>query len=508
MEQYINWNKDTKYTVKIKENFHIFGVASFIYACLYAICLYDNYYGVAYTIFVISSLGYMIFCFNKLEITLKKGSIFYFVSIVLLSVSTFCTADMRIVLMNRIGIFFLIISFMLYTVYETKFWNLSKYLTSICEVLLLSVGEIYRPFSDAIWYCKNKMPKKNSKVLYLVGGIIITIPMVLVIMLLLSSADAVFRQVFKNIFEGFSIGALILTSFMVAFMFMLSYCILSFMGRKNIKEEVNDKRTMEPLLAIPVVSVLSVVYMIFSGIQIGCLFLGKMQLPKGYTYASYAREGFFQLLAVSIINLIIVLISLYRFKENKALKSLLMLMSLCTFVMIVSSAMRMIIYIQYYYLTFLRIFVLWSLLVLFMLFIGVVISIANNNFALFRYSMVIVTISYICLSFCRPDYWIAKINVEGIQENSNNFFKGEAYDDYYFLSELSADAAPIIVDYMVEERYDFKGFYSGDIEYFYEGSKESFGYAYLEKISNEDELSIRKFNLSQYLGNKYAKQQN
>ena len=37
------------------------------------------------------------------------------------------------------------------------------------------------------------------------------------------------------------------------------------------------------------------------------LFLGKMQLPEGYTYAQYAREGFFQLLAVSILNLILVL---------------------------------------------------------------------------------------------------------------------------------------------------------------------------------------------------------
>ena len=46
---------------------------------------------------------------------------------------------------------------------------------------------------------------------------------------------------------------------------------------------------------------------LFSGIQIFGLFLGKMQLPEGYTYAQYAREGFFQLLAVSILNLILVL---------------------------------------------------------------------------------------------------------------------------------------------------------------------------------------------------------
>ena len=38
------------------------------------------------------------------------------------------------------------------------------------------------------------------------------------------------------------------------------------------------------------------------------LFGGLMQLPSGYTYARYAREGFFQLLFVCILNVIIVLL--------------------------------------------------------------------------------------------------------------------------------------------------------------------------------------------------------
>ena len=59
---------------------------------------------------------------------------------------------------------------------------------------------------------------------------------------------------------------------------------------------------------------------LFSGIQIFGLFLGKMQLPEGYTYAQYAREGFFQLLAVSILNLILVLVCLSFFRESKVLK--------------------------------------------------------------------------------------------------------------------------------------------------------------------------------------------
>ena len=62
-----------------------------------------------------------------------------------------------------------------------------------------------------------------------------------------------------------------------------------------MKEEVADKRTGEPVLAITVTSILSVIYLLFCAVQIIYLFTGSMELPIGYSYAAYAREGFFQL---------------------------------------------------------------------------------------------------------------------------------------------------------------------------------------------------------------------
>ena len=88
-----------------------------------------------------------------------------------------------------------------------------------------------------------------------------------------------------------------------------------------------------------------------------------MRLPEGYTYSSYARQGFFQLLAVCIINLIIVLVCLGFFRESRVLKGILTVISLCTYIMVASSAYRMILYIQICQLTFLRIIVLWALAV-------------------------------------------------------------------------------------------------------------------------------------------------
>ena len=334
---------------------------------------------------------------------------------------------------------------------------------------------------------------------------------------LLGEADAVFRQWTDRFFENVNLANILNVFFRIAFIFFASYMLVSYLCKKSIKEEVKDKRKGEPVLAITVTGLLSIIYLLFSGIQIIYLFLGKMQLPEGYTYAMYAREGFFQLLAVSILNLVIVLVALHYFKENKILKVILTIMSLCTFIMIASSALRMIIYIRYYYMTFLRIFVLWTLMVLFLLFVGVIMGIYREKFPLFRYSMAVVTVLYILLSFSHPDYIIASINVANTSENDTqtrevsdeDFFQSsEYYHDFRYLSNLSADAAPIILPYMEELGYDFRLFYEENIwngetlenQYTGRNTAEGFGYYYLEKLQKScDNFSFRTYNISRHM---------
>lgn len=496
------------YEEKVKENFHVFGVATFLYACWYAFCMYKNSSGVSYSFFVAGSLIYICFCLSKLGISWKKGSGFYMISMMLLSVSTFCTDDGRIIFFNKLGVFLLTISMLLSVVYKTKAWNLGKYLGSICMSCCLALCELGTPFEDAAWYCKHKLDKKNSKYLYVLTGVLITVPLFLIVFVLLTSADAVFRNMADSLLSGFRFENVFMVVLMIGLMFLASYCMLVFFCKKSLQEEVKNSRKGEPLVAIPVVTILSLLYLVFSAVQILYLFGRNMQLPDGYTYAEYAREGFFQLLAVSILNLIIVLIGLYFFRPNKVLKALLTVMSACTFIMIASSAMRMIIYIQYYYLTFLRILVLWSLAVLFLVFVGVVIYILKEDFPLFRYSMVVVTCFYLGLSFGHPDYWIARVNVESMQEDRSSFFKGEEYKDYYYLTKLSADAAPVMLEWIADEGYELDYYYAAEnedglnLDLFYDNGdvKGRNAYRYLKNLKeNVGELGFRSFNVSRFL---------
>lgn len=516
--------EDTEHTKRMKENFPFFGGVTLVYAIFYAFCMFRNGSGVTFPFFMAGSLLYLCFSLSKLEISLKKGSWFYMISVMLLAVSTFCTDDGRIIAFNKLGIFLLMISLLLKQFFDTSQWKFGKYLGAIMTLIFAGIGELGRPFTDASAYMVQREKKKDSKFWYMVLGIIIALPLLLIVWLLLSSADAVFRDMSNRLFGHINLQNIFSIAFRICFLYLASYLLTAYLCKHEIKEGVKNRRTGEPVLAITITGMLSALYLVFSVIQILGLFLGKMQLPKGYTYAAYAREGFFQLLAVSILNLMIVLFAMSFFRESKILKAILTIMSVCTFIMIASSALRMMIYIKYYYMTFLRILVLWGLGLLFFLFLGVVANIFVEKFPLFSYSMVVVTVLYLVLSFSHPDYIIARINVanapkdesiETIRAEDDFFQSSTLYHDYAYLSSLNADAAPVLIPYLEELGYDINFFDGQDISYddtsvriysegrsvsLKRGKQSEFGYYYLKKLQKiKENFSWRTFNVSRYM---------
>lgn len=500
--------KETEETKRLKGNFGFFGPAALIYALFYTFCMYRNGSGVTFPFFVAGSLLFLYLSLAKLGTTLKKGSAFYMAAMMLLGVSTFCTDDSRIIFFNKLGIFLLMMSLLLKQYFDTSRWGLGKFLQSIFHLTFSSFGEIARPFQDAAGYRKTRNGK-NDRCVWAVGlGLLVGVPLVFVVLMLLASADVLFRQMTDNLFGGINFGNVMNVVFRIVFMFLASYCLTSCLCRRRIREDVKDKRTGEPVLAITVTSMLTVLYLVFSAVQIEGLFLGRMQLPEGYTFASYAREGFFQLLAVSLLNLVIVLVCLYYFKDSKALKIILTIMSVCTFIMIASSAMRMVMYIKSYYLTFLRVLVLWALALLAVLFVGVLINIFRAGFPLFRYSVAVVTVLYLILSFAHPDYIIARVNVANTAVTENGE-KSAAYHDYWYLSRLCADAAPVLVPYLEEQGYAMEVWtaeetpreYSRRINSGLGGTdrEDTFGYTWMERMQEQTkDFGVRTFNVSRY----------
>ncbi len=509
---------ETEETKRMKENFGFIAPLAFGYAVLYAFCMYRNGSGVTFPFFVAGSLLFFFLSFARLGITVKKGSGFYMAAMLLLGISTFCTDDGFLIFFNKLGVFLLLMSLLLRQCFHTSEWRLGKYLGSICILIFASVGELGRPFTDGAAYRNGKGKKVDKRVWYAGLGLLAAIPLFLVVLLLLASADAVFRQMTARLMQSISLGGIINVIFRITVLFFAAYAVTAYLCKKRIREEVTDMRKGEPILAITVTGLLTLLYLLFSGIQIAGLFFGSLRLPEGYTYAMYAREGFFQLLAVSLLNLVIVLCCMEFFRESKVLKVILTLMSLCTFVMIASSAVRMIMYIRYYYLTYLRILVLWALVLLTFLFVGVVMNIFNEKFPLFRYQVVVVAVLYLTLSFAHPDYWIAKVNVANAPQQDgmayNSFFLAkEPYQDFSYLRRLCADAAPVLVPYLEGLGYDMEAFYAEDaVQYAVDTSawgsdsgnsryeQMGFGYYWMRKMQQSTKnIGIRTYNVSRHV---------
>lgn len=440
-------NSDTILTRNLKEHFSFFSAGSLIYAIFYAFCLYRNTSGITYPFFVIGTLCYFFFSIQKLGVPYKKDSIFYIISIILLGISNCLTTSPQLLFMNKCGIFLLSFILILHTIYNDKEWNFPKYFVAFFETIGTCFACIFRPFSDMISYFDAQKQAKTDKKSYLLPvliGIAIALPLLFIITALLSSADIVFANMLDRVLSFFNFTTIFEIFFLIVIVFFCSYAVYAALCMKNVQENVTDQRKLEPIIAIIVTAALSVVYLMFSVIQIMYLFIGNMQLPEGYTYSGYAREGFFQLLTVCILNLLLVLICLYLFRENIVLKVILTLISGCTYIMILSSALRMIMYINRYNLTFLRIFVLWSLAVIFFLMAGITIFIYNKKFPLFTYGLAIITVFYICLSFAHPDYWIARYNLNPAHLEYLNDYN--VYDNRHYLSTLSSDAAVILLN--------------------------------------------------------------
>ncbi len=456
----------------------------FGFSFFYVFCLYQNVSGVLYPVFLAGMLFMYQLLMKRIGRSIKKASKLYMLAILLLGISTFLTGNFVIIWCNKLAVWFLFGILILHDGYEDQNWTVFRYVDGLMDLAMTTLAYLFAVFPELFKSWKTRKEagtgekKRNGKLIYVILGILVGLTLLCLILPLLISADAVFDQMLGGVFDWVvqTISRITLPTKLIPMILMFFWGLMFFFGIcsavKNRKPQAEEKdlRTQEPVLAITTLTVIGVVYLLFCIVQISYLFTGGFTLPAEYSYASFARQGFFQLLFVSALNLLLVLVTLSFFRENKALKIMLTFLSACTYIMIISSACRMFLYIQAYQLTRLRVLVLFALLVLAVLFGGVIRSIYQEHFPLFRYSVAVVTVLYLVLSFSHMDAWIASYNI--------------AHDQTSYLYELSTDASGPMLKAAKEG--------SAEVEM-------TRGYFSMNKYQAEEHRGIRKFNVSEFL---------
>ena len=192
--------------------------------------------------------------------------------------------------------------------------------------------------------------------------------------------------------------------------------------------------------------------------------------------------------------------------DNNIIKILLTIISICTYIMIISSSYRMYLYINEYDLTHLRFFVCVALVFIFLILTGAMINIFNIKFNFSKYSLLILMIIYTIVSFSKPCVIISRYNIT--HKNFNDF-------DYNYLTHYSTDAAKIIYDYYIKYNEYYENLSNNEkkwISYKYNKSNELFD-KYFKNLnyilsSDPNTNNFLHFNLSKYEFFKYYNKYN
>ena len=182
--------------------------------------------------------------------------------------------------------------------------------------------------------------------------------------------------------------------------------------------KVSDKIRIAPLVTVlAAVIPLLAVYAVFFFSQRQYYVSGFTGvLPDNFSYAQYAREGFFELCKVSVINLTVIVLITQLIKKGKAseitVKLLTVVFSAVTFLLIATAMSKLIMYIDRYGLTQKRVYAAWFMAVIAVIFLIITLSRFIKKISWIPTCACVVIAAFAGLALCNVDRQIAKFNVE------------------------------------------------------------------------------------------------
>ena len=457
MEFKENQNQD----VSIRQNIFLL-ITTLLLGILSDVLFFEKPLGISIPIFVLAF--YTVFFWN-LRGKIKQGISFGWIlsiPILLLSSTYLFFLNELFMVLNFVGIPVLIVAQTIIMTGENKYqWHVPIFIVDLIFGMFVRTFRYFaRPFTTIYLFIR---PKKESKKLAAFGkitiGLLITLPLMLIIISLLASADQVFENFMGEIpkfLMDINIGEFIPQLVIILFITLTSYSYLwSFLSKQNSQivklseNGISPKRVLDPVIIITILISVNIVYAFFTLIQFTYLFgSANYALPANVTYAEYARRGFFELILVTLINLTILLCSVNLTKKlNKVMdtfmNSLNSLLVLCTLVMLISAHLRMSLYEEIFGYTYLRVLTHAFMVFIFALLLVTLVKIWYDKIPLLKAYIPIALTAYVVVNFINIDQMIARNNLER--------YHNKGLIDVAYLSGLSNDATPVLVQLLEDK---------------------------------------------------------
>lgn len=283
--------------------------------------------------------------------------------------------------------------------------------------------------------------RRRESVLVALRSLAVTLVLVGVFGALFASADAVFAALMPRVDLG-RVPGQVLVGLLVAGLAVgaahLSLAPVPWPDASTVaRRAVRPAEWLVPVLA------LDVVVSAFVLVQVGALLGGHrfVQRTAGLSYAAYAREGFGQLVVVTLLTLLVVAVAARRAPratpgQDRAARAALAVLCVGTLAVVASAVRRMSLYVDAFGLTRLRITVLVAEVALGVVLLLVLAAGVSWRSAWLPAAVVQVSaVAVLGLALANPDALIVQHNT-GI----DGFVHGPAAVDLDYLRGLSADA--------------------------------------------------------------------
>lgn len=462
-------------------------LGALIFSIWFTILFFEKNIGLSMLLFVVPITYFIVHILEKNQKIENSKAKILIIPITLLSATYFIYNNKFFNTLNLFIIPILLI-FMIFGLFKEKLkFNLVSIL-KILGIVFNPLNYVSEAFEKLSIYFKVKLnlniiESKNSKKIF--KALAITIPIVIFIIILLATADEEFKNIFASIFASLvnslskiDLAGIILRLILIVccsfYLFLLFYYISNIYEKDDEGQE--NKSIVDTFTMKMILTSLNIVYLVFCIIQVRTLIIRNNDI----NYAYYARQGFFQLMIVSIINLITILIAKKGEKTDKYINSMCLIMIVFTFAILIFSAIRMYFYESIFGYTLLRLLVYCSLATEAILLIPTIMYVLDKKIDLSKTYFGIVLTIYVLMNLSNLDNIIAKRNVD-------RYLQTGKIDMYYLEQEIGTDAVNQILRILEYDNTE-------DVK------KEAENYLnrlYIQLNSNN--MDFREFNLSKFL---------
>ena len=418
------------------------------------ILFWEKAQGISFFIFILALLAFAAVIIREMALPFHKKGSFFLVPISFFAVLSFVHAEPFTAFLNRALVLVLMgIWAARFSSGNWKRLGLIDYLIYALRIIWAMISVPWLRAEKTGLFAENAENQKG-RFRPILRGILLAIPVLFLFSLLFASADMAFAEEMESILQYLRIERLgeyfarMLLIFLTANAF-LGLILISARRSDNDQLVGEEKPYIQPFLSSVesgiVLSSVLLLFFTFITLQFRYFFFNQTAIADfGLSYSEYARRGFGELIAVSVISLALILMlsavtKVSKEREKRLLSWMYTGLAADNLVILVSAFMRLSLYESAFGFTRLRtyshVFIIWLGLLL----AAVSVIIWKNKTRLFANVLLAMIIGFSAtLNLLNPDAFIVRQNVKRAASNASL--------DSPYLAGLSSDAVPTLVE--------------------------------------------------------------